>query len=104
MFDANFYQTMLFQRVTTECKERPNQTPVVRLHLADGTTLDICHIVHLNEKWMAVAYFRDTTICQDMDIAFVGYEMVTRVTLSLHHPNDRRIGFNVERSKEAVLV
>src|SRR3989304_7073993 len=101
MFDASFYQNVLPGWVRTQCEARPQQIPVVELRLADATTLDICHIVHLADRWLSVAYFRDSAVCADMDLAFIGYEMVTRVTLSLHDPKARRLGFSVAKSEEA---
>jgi hypothetical protein len=95
MFEPNFYQTVLPDRVRQECAQRPSHVPVVEFRLADGITLDVCHIVHLADKWLAVAYFRDSSACQDMDIAFLGYEMVLRVMLSLHDPRARRLGFTL---------
>jgi hypothetical protein len=47
MFDAEFYQAMLPDAVTQQCQMKPGHVPVVELHLADGTTLDLCHIVSL---------------------------------------------------------
>ena len=58
-------------------------------------TLDLCHISHLAERWFAVRYFREAETCDDMDVAFLPYELVVLVTLSLHQPNSRRIGFSV---------
>ena len=95
MFEPSFYQTVLPDRVRQECGQRPDHVPVVEFRLAGGTTLDVCHIVHLADKWLAVAYFRDSSACQDMDIAFLGYEMVLRVMLSLHDPRARRLGFTL---------
>ena len=95
MFEPAFYQNVLPDRVRQVCSERPSHVPVVEFRLADGTTLDVCHIVHLADKWLAVAYFRDSSAYQDMDIAFLGYEMVLRVMLSLHDPRARRLGFTL---------
>jgi hypothetical protein len=68
----------------------------VNLHLANGRTLDLCHIVHLADRWFAVQYFRDSESCEDMDVAFLPYDLVVLVTLSLHSADQRRIGFNIE--------
>ena len=95
MFDADFYRKVLPERVTEQCHGHPGDVPVVNLHLANGRTLDLCHVAHLADTWVAVQYFRDTETCDDMDLAFLPYELVTMVTVSLHHPTSRRIGFRL---------
>jgi hypothetical protein len=110
MFDADFFRTFLPGRVQAECRARPDLVPVVRVSLADGTALDVCHISHLADTWMAVAYFRDVETCQEMDLAFFGYAIVTRVTLSLHHRAARKLGFKAgaqgegTQTEEAAVV
>ncbi len=98
MFDAHFYREVLPKRVTQECQLHPGEVPVVTLHLATGRVMDLCHIVHLADMWFAVQYFRETESCKDMDLAFLPYEVVTMVTVSIHHPESRRIGFSCSRS------
>ena len=100
MFDADFFRAFLPDRVQAECRAHPELVPVVRVSLADGTALDVCHISHLADTWMAVAYFRDVETCQEMDLAFFGYAIVTRVTLSLHHRAARKLGFKVGAESE----
>ncbi|MDO8533080.1 MAG: hypothetical protein Q7T26_13110 [Dehalococcoidia bacterium] len=102
MFDVSFYQTVLPERVTSECRIRPEDVPVVLLHLANGMTMDLCHIVHLADTWLAVRYFRDTKTCEEMDVAYVPYELVTLVTLSLHRPEDRPVGFRLEGQNDGI--
>jgi hypothetical protein len=67
--------------------------PVVTLLLSNGRVLDLCHIVRLDGAWLAVQYFRDTQTCPEMDVAFLPYELVSMVTVSLRHPGNRKIGF-----------
>ncbi len=102
MFDASFYQSVLPERVAQECKANPQLVPVVTLHLASGGRLDLCHILHLADTWFAVQYFRDTQTCQDMDVAFLPYELVNMVTVSLHHPSSRKLGFMLTGESDLV--
>lgn len=97
MFDAGFYHSVLPERVTQECKGHPELVPVVTLHLAAGRILDLCHILHLADTWLAVQYFRDAQTCQDMDVAFLPYDLVGLVTVSMQHPTSRRTGFDLGR-------
>ena len=98
MFLIDFYKAVLPDRVERECKREPGRVPVVQFLLADGTTLDVCHIAHLADTWLGVAAYRDAAACEDMDFAFLPYEAVTRVTLSLHDSSARRIGFDTAKS------
>ena len=95
MFDAAFYRTALPALVRAECEARPERVPVVELHLASGRVLDLCHISHLADAWVACHYFRDTETCEEMDVAFLPYGLISMVTVSLHHPEKRRLGFDV---------
>ena len=97
MFDANFHRSVLPEWIKTQCEGKPEGIPVVELRLADGALLDLCHIVNLADQWMAVAHFRDLGSCDEMDLAFVRFETVVRVDLSMHDPRSRRIGFDVTR-------
>lgn len=99
MFGADFYLKILPERVMAECHGRPGEVAVVHLHLGAESSLDLCHIVHLADSWLAVQHFQDVETCDDMDLAFLPYELVTMVTVSLHHPTSRRIGFSVGEQK-----
>ena len=96
MLGPSFYASVLAERVISECHGDPRNVPVVNLHLANGRTLDVCHIMHLAERWFGVQYFRETETCADMDVAFLPYDLVVLVTVSVHRSEERRIGFNVE--------
>jgi demethylmenaquinone methyltransferase/2-methoxy-6-polyprenyl-1,4-benzoquinol methylase len=50
----------------------------------------------MTERWFAVQYFRDTETCEERDVAFLPYELAVLVTLPIHPPDKRRIGFNIE--------
>src|SRR3990172_1079682 len=94
-FNAAFYREALPERVAAECHGRPDAVPVVKLHLANGQVLDLCHIVHLADDWFAVQHFRDAETCADMDLAFLPYGLVGLITVSIHHPGSRRLGFSM---------
>ena len=104
MFLIDFYKAALPDRIERECRRQPGRVPVVEFRLADGTTVDVCHIVHLADTWLGLAVYRDATTCEDMDIAFLPYEAVTRVILSLHDPSARRIGFDTGKQQTQTLA
>ena len=102
IFDANFYREVLPQRVTMECRWRPGKVLVVNLHLANGKILDVCQFTHLADRWFAVQYFRDAETCDDRDLAFLPYELVVLVVISLHCPGKRRLGFCIAQTSAAL--
>lgn len=96
MFGPEFYLSVLPERVVSQCDRDPAKIPVVILHLANGGKLDLCHIAHLTDKWFAVQFFRDSSDCADMDLAFLPYDLVVMVTVSIKRSEERRIGFSVD--------
>jgi len=101
-FDAAFFATAFRERVGALCKQRPGAAAVVLVQLADGGVLDLCHIELLTRRWMTAAVFRDGSDCGEMDAALVPYELITRITLSGRKQSERRLGFQLEKSADAV--
>lgn len=94
-FGPAFFATVLADRVRAACDGHPGSVPVVELHLADGLTLDLCHVPAVEAQWLAVVAYRDRETCEEMDLMFVPYGLITRVTVSMWHPNQRPIGFDL---------
>jgi len=92
-FDAVFFSGFLGERARALCAQQPDRTAVVLLHLADGAILDLCHIEQLFPDWMAGRVYWDPKTCDRMDLVFVPYALITRVTVSLPSIHERRIGF-----------
>jgi hypothetical protein len=103
-FDTRFYLAALPSYIQQRCTVREGDVPVLQLHLADGTQLDLCHIVSLADSWFTVAYFRNPEESGDADEAFLPYGLVQWITLAFHPPHVRHIGFDVARSREAALA
>jgi hypothetical protein len=104
LFDGPFYQQVLPDAVRQQCQDQSGHVPVVQLHLGDGATLDLCHVVSLAPTWFAVAYFRDPAVGEEVEQALLPYPMVEWITLSFHPPHVRRIGFDVEQSAAATRI
>ncbi len=94
-FGPAFFATILADRVRAACEGQPEHIPVVELQLADGLTLDLCHVPGIEPQWLAVQAYRDRETCEEMDLVFVPYALITRVTVSMWHPNQRPIGFQL---------
>lgn len=92
-FAAPFFATVLTDRVRAECDGHPDPVPVVELHLADGFIADVCHIAGMEPSWMAVTVYRDRETCEEMDLLFVPYQSITRVSISVRHRSQRPAGF-----------
>lgn len=92
-FGPAFFTTVLLDRVRASCDGHPGDVPVVELHLADGLTLDLCHIPGVEAQWLAADVYRDRETCEEMDLVFVPYGLITRITVSMWHPSQRPIGF-----------
>jgi len=95
-FDAAFFSGFLGNRARALCTEHPDQTAVVLLHLADGAVLDLCHIEQLFADWLAGMVYRDPKTCDRMELVFVPYTLITRVTISLPSVHERQIGFQTK--------
>lgn len=101
-FDAAFFSGFLGERVRALCAQQPDRVPVVLLHLADGAVLDLCHIEQLFPDWVGCTVFHDAKTCTRMELVFVPYALITRVTISLPSIHERRIGFQTpETSTDA---
>jgi hypothetical protein len=98
-----FFQTIFPERLVAACQAHSEEVPVVLLQLADERELDLCHIELLAPEWMAAAVFRNTASCDDMDMVFVPYEMITRVTLTHRNAKERHLGFQSERPLPPLL-
>lgn len=103
-FDAAFFGDVLPERVKQQCQGQPENVPVVWLQLADGRVFDVCHIAQFAPAWMALFYYRDTTTCEEMDLVFLPYGLVTTVTVSLHHKAKRPAGFDVSRVGKDLMI
>lgn len=101
-FDPNFFCSVLPGRVGAMCPGASKDVPVVLVHLVDGTTLDVCHIAQLAPLWVAIAAFRNTPSCEQMDIEFVPYATIHRVTVSARSESERAIGFQIDHSSSAI--
>jgi hypothetical protein len=94
-FGPAFFATILVDRVRAACEQQPDHIPVVELQLADGLALDLCHVPGIEPQWLAVQVYRDRETCEEMDLVLVPYALITRVTVSMWHPNQRPIGFQL---------
>lgn len=96
-FGPEFFISVLKDRIREQCDQQPEAVPVVELHLGDGTTLDLCHVPSVGAQWIAAEFYRDRETCTEMDLSFIPFGLITRVTVSMWHRSQRPVGFDVDR-------
>ena len=104
MFDSQFFAQILPQHVRSLVQRHQGKVPVLELHLAGGVTLDLCHVIRLADTWVAVAHFCRDDPEDNTDVAFIPYQTIARVTISMRDTAERRIGFDSELRPVAPAV
>ena len=95
MFDRVFFGTILPEHVRAETGANPGKVPIIELYLVSGAVLDLCHVVRLADAWVAVAHFCRDDVDDDVDIAFLPYGTIARVSLTMRDAKEREIGFSM---------
>ncbi len=93
-FGPAFFMTQLAAFVRDHCPLPGEGLPAVTLVLADGETLDVCHVEGLATKWLVIAAFDERREAgrSAMRTEFVPYESIVRVTVRVVAA-DAGIGF-----------
>jgi hypothetical protein len=94
-FGPSFFLSVLPDRIAIACEAEPRQVPVVWIRLADGTLLDLCHVPALTPQYIIASAYRDAETCDDMDLMFVPYPLITWVKIALFEPTRRSLGFRL---------
>jgi cell wall assembly regulator SMI1 len=95
MFDREFFGAILPEHVRRSLAAHDDKTAIVEVHLGDRTVLDLCHVVRLDDKWVALAHYCRDDPHDDVDIAFVPYATIVRVSLTLRSNAERDMGFQM---------
>ena len=92
-FGPSFFLGHLGRFVRDRCPDVTESLPLVQVRLADGETLDICHIIGVSPRWVMLAV-RDTASHRDgMAVELVPYEIIRRVGIATRHGEGSSIGF-----------
>jgi hypothetical protein len=104
-FGPSFFLGQLGRFVRDRCPDTKEYLPVVHLHLADGETLDVCHIIGVSPRWVMLAV-RDAASHRDgMAIEIVPFEIVRRVCIRIRRAAEgASAGFAQTRSPEIVAA
>ncbi len=98
-FGPRFFMTQLRAFARDRCPDPAERLPVVHLHLGDGEVLDVCHLIGLAPRWVALAV-RETEGKEHppaMRTELVPYEVIHRVTIRAVRPAETHIGFDQSR-------
>jgi hypothetical protein len=76
MFGPSFFLGELGRFVRDHCPSPEEHLPMVQIRLADGQTLDPCHIVGVSAHWVVLAVRDAAGRQEDMAIELVPFEMV----------------------------
>lgn len=93
-FGPSFFLGHLGHFVRDRCPEPTENLPLVQVRLADGETLDICHIIGVSPQWVMLAVHDDTNQRDGMAIEFVPYEQIRRVGIATRGSAAASIGFS----------
>ncbi|MBI1849248.1 MAG: hypothetical protein HYR85_02785 [Planctomycetes bacterium] len=105
VFGPSFFVEHLAGFVRDRCPDPAESLPTVEIHLTSGAVLEICHVIGLGPRWVALAVV-DGTVSQlplPMRTELVPYETILRVTIRPIEPREGSIGFRLEESSCAVL-
>ena len=93
-FGPSFFLGHLGRFVRDRCPDATENLPLVQIHLADGVTLDVCHIIGVSPRWVMLAV-RDSASHRDgMAVELLPYEMIRRVGIASRRAETSSIGFS----------
>lgn len=93
-FGPSFFLGNLGRFVREHCPESKENLPLVRVYLAGGEMLDVCHIIGVSSRWVMLAV-RDFDNQRDaMAVELVPYDAIRRVSIRSRHVDTSSIGFS----------
>lgn len=99
-FDAGFFLTHLRGFVLDRCPSRDMDLPRVEIHLADGTVLDLCHVIAVTQSWVALAVNEEAGGQEQprMRTELVPYASILRVTVRTTPAGTAHVGFDTRHA------
>jgi len=101
-FGPSFFLGHLGRFVRDRCPDPKENLPVVQVRLADGETLEICHIIGVSPRWVMLAVPDAASTRDGMAIELVPYELIRRVCIRTRRSEAGSIGFAQPRSPEVI--
>ena len=101
-FGPSFFLGQLGRFVRDRCPEATENLPLVQLRLADGQTVDVCHIVGVSPRWVMLAVRDEGSQRDHMAIELVPYELIRRVGIATRRGDTASIGFSQARPPDII--
>ena len=92
-FGPSFFVDHLRQFVRDRCPDPAEHLPLVRLRLADGDTLNVCHIISVSPRWVMLAVRDAANHGDGMALELVPFESIRRVGIVTRRAGEGSIGF-----------
>lgn len=91
-FGPAFFLSQLVQLVRDSCPAPSEGLPRVLVHVAGGDVLDVCHVIAIAPRWVALAVFDEE---DRMVTEFVPYPLITRLSVCAPRAKagERKLGF-----------
>ena len=103
-FGPSFFLGHLGRFVRDRCPDPKENLPVVQVRLADGETLDLCHIIGVSPRWVMLAV-RDAASHQDgMAIELVPFDLIRGVCIRTRQAGGATVGFAQPRAPEFIAA
>lgn len=101
-FGPSFFVGQLRAFIRARCPDPSEALPSVQLHLAEGDILEVCHIIGLAPRWLALAAIEmeRSVASPRMRTEIIPYWHITRITVRPVRPEPGLVGFAVDHRPE----
>lgn len=101
-FGPGFFLRQLRAFIRDRCPDPSEALPSVQLHLAEGDRVEVCHVIGIAPRWLALAAIEEERplAAPTMRTEIIPYALVSRVTVRPFRPQPGRAGFQVGRDPE----
>lgn len=93
IFGPSFFLARLPAFVRDSCPDPGEHLPLVHVHLGDGNTLDLCHIIGVSPHWVMFAVRDNESHGEGMVVEIVPYELIQRLSIRTRRGGSGAIGF-----------
>jgi len=93
-FSPSFFRTHLATFVRDRCPDPAEKLPAVKIHLGDGSILDVCHVMGLTAAYVVLAVDdREVAGAPSMRTEIVPFRQIMRVTIRSIPGDGEHVGF-----------
>ena len=101
-FGPSFFLTYLARFVRDRCPDSTEHLPTVQILLADGETLDLCHVIGVSEHWVLLAVRDGGSQTATMAVDIVPFQLIRRVCIRTRRAEGGAVGFAHSHAPEIV--